>query len=306
MEFSCHTWAFNDLPLGEALATIARLGFRYVDIGTGPHLNIVRAARDPRGAAAEIRRDLELFNLKLADVYLMLPRISLADEEKRRRDIDLFRAMLPFVIALETPGVTLSPGLKPPPVPVKPVTRDADDDENGADDDEDDETDDEEQPEDPLQAALNRTIDALKEMTAAAAAATPATHLRVSIEPHMDSIAAEPDTALKLINAVPDLELTLDWAHMVCQDVFHEDIAALIPHARHIQIRQAARAQLQTPFERGRIDVTRVIDSLREADYDGVICVEYMQTEGWHGMIKVNAIQEAMMMRDALRKVRDA
>lgn len=311
MEFSCHTWAFNDLPLGEALATIARLGFRYVDIGTGPHLNIVRAARDPRGAAAEIRRDLELFNLKLADVYLMLPRISLADEEKRRRDIDLFRAMLPFVLALETPGVTLSPGLRPPPQPIKPPSEDAGssdsaDDENGEDYADDDADDEEEEPEDPLQAALNRAIDALKEMTAAAAAATPATHLRVSIEPHMDSIAAGPDTALKLINAVPDLELTLDWAHMICQDVFHEDIAALVPHARHIQIRQAARAQLQTPFERGRIDVERVVESLRAADYDGVVCVEYMQTEGWHGMIKVNAIQEAMMMRDALRDARDA
>ena len=47
-EFSCHTWAFNDLTLPEALGTIARLGFRYVDIGSGASLNAARAAERPQ------------------------------------------------------------------------------------------------------------------------------------------------------------------------------------------------------------------------------------------------------------------
>jgi sugar phosphate isomerase/epimerase len=272
VEFSCHTWAFNDLPFSEALGTIARLGFRYVDIGTGPHLDIARVAANPRGTAAEIKRDLEIYNLKLGDVCLMLPRISLADEEKRRKDIDLFRALLPFVIALETPGVTLSPGLSHP-------------------------EDDEEAP--------DRTIAALREMVAAAAAATPATHLQVSIEPHMDSMAQEPATALRLIEQVKGLSLTLDWAHLTCQDIFHDEIVKLVPHARHIQIRQAARAQLQTPFDRGRIDIGDVIGALKAADYNGLVCVEYLQTEGWHGALKVNSVVETARMRDALREARD-
>ncbi len=33
IEFACHTWTFNDLTVPEALGTIARLGFRYADIG---------------------------------------------------------------------------------------------------------------------------------------------------------------------------------------------------------------------------------------------------------------------------------
>lgn len=272
LEFACHAWAFNNLPLADAFGTIARLGFRYVDIGSGPHLHTLRVAQDPRGVAAEIRRDLLTFNLKLSDIYIVLPRISLADEDKRRKDIDLYKALLPFIVALETPGVTLSPGLA--------------------------------QPEDE-QGAYERAVAALTEMIEASRLATPATQLHVSVEPHMDSLAQKPETALKLVQDVPGLELTLDWAHMVCQDVFHEEIVKLIPHARHVQIRQAARAQLQTPYERGRIDPVKVIAALNDAGYGGIVSIEYMQTPGWHGMIEVNPIRECARMRDALRDARD-
>lgn len=272
MEFACHTWAFNHVSLTDALGTIARMGFRYVDLGSGPHLNTDQIAKDPRGAAAAIKADLDLFNLKLSDVYLMLPRISLADEEQRRHDIDLFKSLLPFVVALGAPGVTLSPGLVHP-------ADDAD--------------------------AFTRTAAALREMVEAAKIATPATHLQVSFEPHLDSMAQKPEIALKLVEAVDDLTLTLDWAQWVCQDVFHDEIVKLIPHARHVQIRQAARAQLQTPFDQGHIDVKRVVTALQEANYSGVVCVEYMRTFGWHGMLEVDTLVECVRMRDALRDARD-
>ncbi|MBL8161520.1 MAG: sugar phosphate isomerase/epimerase [Anaerolineae bacterium] len=268
IEFSCHTWAFSDVTLPEALGTIARLGFRYVDIGSGANLNTARAAENPRKEAEDIRADLELFNLKVSDLYLLLPRISLADESRRRKEIDLFKSLIPFASALGTPGITLSPGLAHPAEDVE---------------------------------ALDRTIEALREMVKSAEAA----RLKVSIEPHMDSMAQTPEVALKIIKDVPGLMLTLDWAQLVCQDVFHSDIAKLLPHARHIQVRQAAREQLQVPFERGRIDVKKLMKDAQKANYQGVICVEYMNTPGWHGMIAVNTIQESVRMRDELRAARD-
>ena len=117
MDLSCHSWAFNDLTLPEALGTIARMGFRYVDLGSGSHFNIVRAASPTTRKAVyeELQADLQMFNLKLADVYLMLPRISISDETKRRTDIALFKAVLPMVKALGAPGVTVCadcPGTK--------------------------------------------------------------------------------------------------------------------------------------------------------------------------------------------------
>jgi sugar phosphate isomerase/epimerase len=268
LEFACHTWAFNDLTLPEALGTIARLGFRYVDIGSGPNLNAPRAAENPQAVAEEIRRDLELFNLKLSDLYLMLPRISLADESKRAKELELYRALIPFARALETPGVTLSPGLVHP-------------------------------PEDT--GARERTMEALREMVKLGNEAG----LKISIEPHMDSMAQTPEAALSFVKDVPGLLITLDWAHLICQNLAHDDIVKLLPHTRHMHIRQAARAQLQTPFERGRIDLARVVEALRAANYEGVVCVEYMNMPGWHGMIAVNAIRESARMRDELRTARD-
>jgi len=269
MEFSCHTWAFNDLTLPEALGTIARLGFRYVDIGSGPHLNAPKAAADPQAVATEIKADIEIFNLKLGDLCLMLPRISVADEKKRSADLELYQRLVPFAVALGMPGITLSPGLAHP-----------------AEDTE----------------AQDRTVAALREMVKTGKDAG----LEISIEPHMDSMAQTPEQALKLVEDVPGLKLTVDWAHLVCQDIFHDEIIKLLPHARHVQIRQAARAQLQTPFDRGRIQVPRVVEALRAVNYEGVVCVEYLQTHGWHGTLEVNAIREVSQMRDALREGRDS
>lgn len=268
LEFACHTWAFSDLTLPEALGTIARMGFRYVDIGSGANLNTQRAAENPRKEAADIRADLDLFNLKVSDLYILLPRISLADESRRQKEIDLFKALVPFASALGTAGITLSAGLAHP-------AEDAE--------------------------AYDRTVAALREMVTAAQAA----RLPISIEPHMDSMAQTPESALKFIKDVPGLKLTLDWAQMVYQDIFHEDILKLLPHTRHIQIRQAARAQLQTPFDRGRIDPAKVVKDVLASGYTGLMGVEYMNTPGWHGMIAVNAVQECARMRDALREARD-
>ena len=216
-----------------------------------------------------MRNDLKLFNLQLADLYIMLPRISINDEQKRKTDIALFKALLPFIKAIEAPGVTLSTGLI--------------------------------HPEDDTEA-FERSMSALKEMFVAAKTA----HIPVSIEPHMDSMAQSSEQIQKYLDALPDLKLTLDWAHLVCQGMRHNEIVKLIPHARHIQLRQAARAQLQVPFKRGRIDVPKVVNALQEADYSGIVCVEYMQQVGWHGMIEVNSIVECTTMRDALRDARES
>lgn len=267
IEFSCHTWAFNDLTLPEALGTIARMGFRYVDIGSGPNLNAARAAERPKTVASEINEDLSIFNLKVADVYLMLPRISIDTEEKRQADLNLYRALLPFVQALGAPGITLSPGLAHP-----------------ADDVE----------------AQDRTVAALREMVRQGKEAG----LRVSIEPHLDSMTPTPEAALRLVSDVPGLEITLDWAHMICQGVRHQDVALLLPHVRHVQVRQAARRKLQTRFDQGKLSIDEVFAALSEAKYQGVICVEYMKTVGWHGMAEVDSVAESTRMRDALRQVR--
>lgn len=266
LEFSCHTWAFNDLTLPEALGTIACMGFRYADIGSGANFNAVRAAERPQAVASEIKDDLAMFNLKLADLYLMLPRISIDSEDKRQADISLFKALMPFAKILGTPGITLSPGLTHHDV-----------------------------------EAQDRTVAALREMVRIGKDSG----LRISIEPHLDSMAPTPEAALKLIKDVPGLEITLDWAHMICQGARDKDVLALLPHVRHVQVRQAARRKLQTTFSKGSLNVDEVLAALASVEYAGVICVEYMKTVGWHGMAAVDSISESARLRDALRDARD-
>lgn len=266
LEFSCHTWAFNDLTLPEALGTIARMGFRYVDIGSGSNLNAARAAERPQAVAHEILDDLTTFNLSVADLYLMLPRISIDSEDKRQSEIALYKALLPFAKTLGTPGITLSPGLAHPAEDVE---------------------------------AQDRTVAALREMVRMGKDAG----LRVSIEPHLDSMAPTPEAALKLVQDVAGLEITLDWAQMICQGARDKDVL-LLPHTRHIQVRQAARRKLQTPFDKGSLDVESIWAALRDARYQGRICIEYMKTVGWHGMVEVDTIAESIRLRDALYAVR--
>ncbi|MAU13549.1 MAG: hypothetical protein CL607_27275 [Anaerolineaceae bacterium] len=268
MDLSCHSWAFNDLTLPEALGTIARMGFRYVDLGSGSHFNIVRAASPTTRKAVyeELQADLQMFNLKLADVYLMLPRISISDETKRRTDIALFKAVLPMVKALGAPGVTVSAGVVHP---------------------EDDEE------------AYDRTTSALQEMLAAAQKLD----LPLSIEPSLNSMAITSEQTLKLLADVEGLQLTLDWGHVLYIGEKNQVIQQLLAHTRHIQVRQAAKNKIQMPFDKGKLDIEELYSLLIEADYKGALSVEYMLS-GWQKSHKVSMIAEIVQMRDALRDAR--
>ena len=85
MLIACHAWGYNNLPLEQAAGTIARLGFRAIDLGTGPHIDTARAARTPDAEATVIRGLLARFNLTLADLYIMLPQIAPSRNSARRR-----------------------------------------------------------------------------------------------------------------------------------------------------------------------------------------------------------------------------
>lgn len=270
-EFSCHTWGFNDLRLPEALGTIARLGYRYVDIGSGAHLNLARAASPSTrvAVAREVLEDLKAFNLAVADVTVLLPRISVDDDSKRDADLKVFKAIVPFIKSLGAQGITVSAGLVHPP-----------------DDD----------------AARQRTTDALKDMLASAQKFD----MPLRLEPHLDSMAQTPAQALHYVREITGLGITLDWAHMVCQKAKPADINALLPYTRHVQLRQAAPNKLQTPHDKGKIDLADVIQTLKSVGYQGFICVELLQTPNWHGATQVSPITEALRLRDTLKHLRDA
>ncbi len=267
MPIACHAWAYNNLPLEEAIGTIARLGFRFVDLGSGPHLDVNRAAAQPAAEAEKILQLLHKFSLELTDLYVLLPHINAPEPAKREGQLVLFERLLPFAQALGTPGITVSPGI---------VQKDG------------------------AEHSLARSVPALLRMLTAAED----TELRISFEPHMDSVAQHPDQALLLLNAVPGLSLTLDYAHFVYQGIVWREVEPLMEHVAHVQIRQAKRSVLQIAHDKGTINLSQLVQDMYEAGYRGALTIEYMTTFGWHGMKKISINHETVRTRDALRAVR--
>ena len=268
MNIACHAWAFNDRSLEEAIGTIARLGFRNIDLGSGPHIDLERAASQPGQEAQHIRDLLETYQLQLTDLYLMLPYINAADSSRRSAQVALFQRLLPFALALGTPGITISPGIL---------------------------------HDDGPDHALARSLPALLQMSQEAED----TDLRLSFEPHMDSAVTEPEAVLMIAESVPGLSITLDYAHMIVQGFTLGDVTPLLEHTAHVHVRQSVKGRLQTPFDQGRVDLGLMLRDLAAADYHGVLTVEYMTTVGWHGMMPVNISQETVNTRNALRETRD-
>lgn len=267
MQIACHTWSYNDLPFEEAVGTIARLGFRYIDLGSGPHLDVNRAAAYPEAEAAAIRRLLDQFKLTITDLYLMLPRTNSPDPAHRQKSLNLFEQLIPFATALGTPGITVSPGIIHSDGP---------------------------------EHSLARAIPALLHIVQCAED----TDLRISFEPHMDSVAQRPEQALLLLGAVPGLSITLDYAHFVYQGIVQREIEGLMEHVAHVQIRQAKRGSLQTPHDEGSLPIAQLLQELHDNGYRGALTVEYMTTFGWHGMQKISISKEIVRTRDALRAIR--
>jgi sugar phosphate isomerase/epimerase len=233
LQIACHAWAYNNRPLEEAIGTIARLGFRHIDLGSGPHLDPERAATQPNAEAQRIRGLLEANNLILTDLYLMLPYINAPEPRRRAGQIALFERLLPFALALGTPGITISPGIYHA---------------------------------DGQQHAFARSIPALLHMSQIAED----TDIRLSFEAHMDSSATTPEQAATLLECVPGLSLTLDYAHFFVQGYSLGELAPLLPYTAHVHVRQAVKGRLQTPFDQGRLDLSLLMRDLHTADYRGV------------------------------------
>ena len=77
----------------------------------------------------------------------------------------------------------------------------------------------------------------------------------LTIEPHVHSYLESPALVLDLLDKVPGLKLTLDYAHFVCLGYRQDEIDVLAPHAAHVHLRQAKAGELQTKLAKGTINI---------------------------------------------------
>jgi sugar phosphate isomerase/epimerase len=124
--------------------------------------------------------------------------------------------------------------------------------------------------------------------------------LGYSTEPHVGSVAQTPADTLELCRAAPGLQLTLDYSHYLALGHDEEECETLLPYARHVHVRGAAKGRIQVPMRESTIDVERMVDRLVELGYDGFVTAEYVWVP-WGGLDEIDVLSEVILMRDRLR-----
>ncbi len=273
MEFTCTSFSFPLLTFEQSLHQIALLGIGAVDLGAhleGTHLSPEAIEADPQGQAERVKHAIAATGLAIADLFPTFGRgfrdrpINTPDPDLRAANRRRFAALVGFCQAVGCPGVTLLPGVIWPDLgPGRSFAL--------------------------AVAGLTECVEVGR-----------AAGLRVSIEPHLESVVEEPERALALVEAVPGLRLTLDYSHFIAAGLPPERVHPLIPHVGHFHARQAAPGHLQAVRDAGTIDFADLVRRLRASGYDGYLCIEYTWQE-WRGCNRLDVVSESIMLRDQLR-----
>jgi len=262
---ACSSWSFACLPLEAAIRIVRLLGFGHIDIGFG-HLPREGLA-SPRSQGRLLRKRLSREGLKASDIFPLLPfETNDLDVRHREENTRTVRAVLELAEGCGAPGVTLKPGI------AQPAAQDG---------------------------GWRASLDALMEYVALARMAG----VGLSVEPYVDSIVEDPRAALRLVESVPGLELTLDYSHFVSLGYEIGDLRHLQSYARHVHVRQASRGRLQASARNGVIPLLRILEELAARGYGGAVSLEY-QNSDWHGMNDIDVITEtvATLRQLGLRK----
>lgn len=273
MELTCTSFSFPLLPFAKSLHQIALLDIPFADLGAhaeGRHLQPDRIEADPLGEATEVRRAADRVGVGIADLFPTFGHgfrdrpVNTPDRAVRKGNRKRFDAFVEFCRESGCPGITLLPGIVW----------------------------------DGLgpERSFDLACDALTELVEVGRGAD----LRVSIEPHLESVVEQPERALQLAQAVPGLQLTLDYSHFTANDIPVERVHPLIPFAGHFHARQAAPGRLQTANGEGTLDFADIVSRLHQAGYAGYLCVEYTWQE-WRGCNTQDVVSESIILRDQLR-----
>ena len=102
--------------------------------------------------------------------------------------------------------------------------------------------------------------------------------LLLNFEPCIMSIAVEPAKAEKLVQAVPGLGYTLDYAHQVQIGLTNAQIEPMHKYARHFHAKQSAQGEFEAKpdSDKGAIDFERLLRTLKADNYDGVVTIEFV------------------------------
>jgi sugar phosphate isomerase/epimerase len=273
MELSCTSGSFPLLSFEDSAKVIALIGIPSIDVWAhqgGCHIQPAQVEESPRSVALRVRRATEEAGLKVCDFFVTFGEgfrdrpVNSLHPPDREANLRRFRAVVQVAQSIRASGITLLPGVVW--------------DEVGADE------------------SFEMAARELRRLLSVAHDAG----LRLSIEPHLESVVEPPDRALALMQAVPGLQFTLDYSHFVANGYDPEDVHPLLRHAGHFHARQARPGLLQASHRDGTLDFPDIVARLRAADYRGYISIEYTWQD-WRGANNVDVLMESILLRDLLR-----
>jgi sugar phosphate isomerase/epimerase len=279
LKLACADFTFPLLPHDKVLDLIAMLDFDGVDIGLfegRSHLWPSKEFASPAKSGKQLGKKLADRGLRCADVFLQMDpsfvpyAINHPEAARRQHARDWFLKTLDYASASGTKHVTTLPG-----VLFK-----------------------EEKPADSWQRSFDELAWRVEQAKRQ--------RLIFSVEAHVGSIAPKPREALKLVQNVPGLTLTLDYTHFTRAGLPDSAIEPLVAHASHFHARGARRGRLQASFQKNTIDYTGVVRAMQETGYKGYVGVELVWID-WEHCNEVDNISETILLRDFLRaKLKEA
>jgi len=265
MKLSATSWSFPACTLEEASAIVKALGVNALDIGLlhRPALDRDEVLAAPERAAEEVRA----LGVVPANLYWMFGASPddrpVSDPSAHAAQRAEFRAVVECAAALGVPTIFVLPG-----VMRAGATR---------------------------KEGLEASAAILRELVDMAGAKD----IVLTVEPHVHGILDSPVRTLELLDRVPGLKLTLDYAHFVCMGFTQDEVDPLAAHAAHVHIRQARPGSLQAKFHEGTIDFAAVVERLRAVEYDGYVALEAVH-QAYMNTLFDDVLTETVLMRDAL------
>jgi sugar phosphate isomerase/epimerase len=266
MKLSITSWSLRACSLTEAAAIARALGFGAVDLGLfyGPALDKDTLLAKPEMVAEQVRR----LGLHVPSFYHLfgasLSNRNLADPAARMENERDFRATARFAKSAGVDTIFVLPGV----CNAGQSRRDA----------------------------LTESAESLRRLVEIAATAS----VRLTVEPHVHSYLESPALVLDLIDRVPGLKLTLDYAHFTCLGWRQDEIDVLAPHAAHVHLRQGRPGALQAKAHEGTINIEAELGALRDAGYAGYLSCEYVHQD-YMNTLYDDVLTETILMRDQVR-----
>ena len=272
---ACADFTFPLLPHDQCLKLIAMLGLKGVDIGlfqNRSHLQPSTEFARLRNNARKLKRKLDDHGLQMADLFLIMGlgpesyAINHPSARHRRKARDWFLKTLDYGAECGGKHVTGIPGIHFPGRSQAASTALAADE-------------------------LNWRVEQIRPY-----------RMVFAVEAHLGSIVPRPKSALKLLNRVPGLTLTLDYIHFTHAGIPDREVEPLIPFASHMHIRGGRKGRLQANFADNVVDYRRVYRLLEKAGYKGWLGLEYVWTE-WERCNESDNLSETIRFRDLLKSL---